>query len=133
MDGSTLGAAIALMKKNKPTDAQVESAVSDWLDDHPEATTTVEDGSITYAKLASALAAFIDGKQNAPAVAGTSGQVLGLDNGLNPVWINKGGGGGGTSDYTDLDNKPQINSVTLSGNKSLSDLGIQNVEVVRLA
>ena len=34
-------------------------------------------------------------------------------------------GGGGTSDYTDLINKPQINSVTLTGNKSLSDLGIQ--------
>lgn len=33
--------------------------------------------------------------------------------------------GGGTSDYSDLTNKPQINSVTLSGNKSLSDLGIQ--------
>ena len=28
-------------------------------------------------------------------------------------------------DYTDLENKPQINSVTLSGNKSLSDLGVQ--------
>lgn len=36
-----------------------------------------------------------------------------------------GGGGGGTSDYSDLSNKPQINNVTLSGNKSLSDLGIQ--------
>lgn len=35
------------------------------------------------------------------------------------------GGSGGTSDYTELENKPQINSVTLSGNKSLSDLGIQ--------
>lgn len=35
-----------------------------------------------------------------------------------------GGGGGGTSDYSDLSNKPQINNVTLSGNKSLSDLGI---------
>lgn len=35
-----------------------------------------------------------------------------------------GGGGGGTSDYSDLSNKPQINSVELSGNKSLSDLGI---------
>ena len=33
-------------------------------------------------------------------------------------------GGGGTSDYTDLENKPQINSVELSGNKSLHDLGI---------
>lgn len=27
-------------------------------------------------------------------------------------------------DYSDLSNKPQINGVTLSGNKSLSDLGI---------
>jgi hypothetical protein len=35
-----------------------------------------------------------------------------------------GGGSGGTTDYRDLSNKPQINSVTLSGNKSLSDLGI---------
>lgn len=33
-------------------------------------------------------------------------------------------GGGGTSDYTDLENKPSINNVTLSGNKSLNDLGI---------
>ena len=35
------------------------------------------------------------------------------------------GGSGGTSDYSQLTNKPSINSVTLSGNKSLSDLGIQ--------
>jgi hypothetical protein len=34
------------------------------------------------------------------------------------------GGGGGTSDYNALSNKPQIGGVTLSGNKSLSDLGI---------
>lgn len=43
--------AIAIAKKNKPTPEQVESAVNTWLDDHPEATTTVEDGSITMAKL----------------------------------------------------------------------------------
>ena len=36
-----------------------------------------------------------------------------------------GGGGGGTDSYNDLENKPQINSVTLSGNKTLSALGIQ--------
>lgn len=36
------------------------------------------------------------------------------------------GGGGGTSDYSSLTNKPQINSVTLSGNKSWSDLGLNN-------
>ena len=36
----------------QPTDEQTESAVNKWLDAHPEATTTVEDGSITTLKLA---------------------------------------------------------------------------------
>ena len=35
-----------------------------------------------------------------------------------------GSGGGGTDDYNDLSNKPQINSVTLQGNKSFDDLNI---------
>ena len=34
------------------------------------------------------------------------------------------GGGGGTSDYTQLTNKPQINGNTLTGNMSTSDIGI---------
>lgn len=34
------------------------------------------------------------------------------------------GGGSGTSDYTQLSNKPQINGHTLDGNKSASDLGL---------
>ena len=56
------GTGIALIKGlgGKPTDAQVTSAVDAWLDDHPEATTTVEDGSITKAKLDSNLAGAID-------------------------------------------------------------------------
>ena len=37
------------------------------------------------------------------------------------------GGGGGTTDYTDLSNKPQINGNTLSGNKTTSQLGIHDV------
>lgn len=36
-----------------------------------------------------------------------------------------GGGGTGTDDYTDLTNKPSIESVTLTGNKTASDLGLQ--------
>ena len=35
-----------------------------------------------------------------------------------------GGGGGGTTNYNGLSNKPQINGVTLQGNKLLADLGI---------
>lgn len=41
----------------------------------------------------------------------------------------EGGGGGGTSDYSDLTNKPSINGVTLSGNKTTSDLGIDKTAV----
>lgn len=33
-------------------------------------------------------------------------------------------GGGGTSDYDDLTDKPSINDVTLSGNKTAADLGL---------
>lgn len=35
------------------------------------------------------------------------------------------GGSAGTTDYTQLENKPQINSIELTGNKTLNDLGIQ--------
>lgn len=41
-----------------------------------------------------------------------------------------GGGGGGTTDYNDLTNKPKINDVILTGNLSLSDLGISNPVVM---
>lgn len=35
-----------------------------------------------------------------------------------------GGGGGGTTNYSELSNKPQINGVTLDGNKTSADLNI---------
>ena len=37
---------------------------------------------------------------------------------------NGGGGAGGTTNYEDLTNKPKVNGVTLSGNKTSADLGI---------
>ena len=55
---------------------------------------------------------------------GEPGQVLTkTENGTE--WADPQGGGGGTTDYEKLTNKPQINSVELSGNKSLQDLGAQ--------
>jgi hypothetical protein len=36
----------------------------------------------------------------------------------------KGGGSGGTTNYEALNNKPKVNNVELTGNKSLGDLGI---------
>lgn len=49
-----IGIVIGLIKALAPgVDPEIiEQAVMDWLDDHPEATTTVQDGSITEAKLA---------------------------------------------------------------------------------
>lgn len=38
-----------------------------------------------------------------------------------------GGGGGGTTNYNDLNNKPSINGVTLSGNKTPAQLGIHSI------
>ena len=40
---------------NIPEGLQIQEYVDDWLNDHPEATTTVQDGAITEAKLADAL------------------------------------------------------------------------------
>ena len=40
------------------------------------------------------------------------------------IQANKSGGGSGTSNYNDLENKPKINNVTLEGNKTSSELGL---------
>lgn len=56
---------------------------------------------------------------------GTTGQVLAKSSNTDyaTTWVNQSGGGG-TSDYTDLTNKPSINDVTLSGNKTAAELGL---------
>lgn len=58
---------------------------------------------------------------------GTTGQVLAKkSNADNDVqWVNQQSGGQGTTDYADLENKPKINNVTLSGNKTATQLGLQ--------
>lgn len=43
--------------------------------------------------------------------------------------IEDGGGGGGTTNYNNLSNKPQVNGITLSGDKSASDLSLVLAEV----
>ncbi len=47
-----------------PTDEQTAEAISDWLEEHPEATTTVQDGAITFDKLHSSMQNIIGGLQN---------------------------------------------------------------------
>lgn len=55
-----------------------------------------------------------------------AGSNINLEQEGNTLTISStGGGSGGTTNYQDLINKPSINNVTLTGNKSLNDLGIQ--------
>jgi hypothetical protein len=64
---------------------------------------------------------------------GTTGQVLKKrsNSDYDTEWANEsGGGGGGVSDYDQLSNRPQINGVTLTGNKTGADLGL--TELVEL-
>lgn len=79
--------------------------------------------------LQSAPVSSVDGKTGAVTIlpsGGSQGQVLkkASSTSYDVEWANESGGGGGTSDYSDLTNKPSINSVTLSGNKTSSDLGL---------
>ena len=57
---------------------------------------------------------------------GTANQVLAKKSNKDYdfKWVNQGGGGGGTSDYNDLSNKPSINNVELAGNKTPAQLGL---------
>ena len=46
------------------------------------------------------------------------------------AYVKAHGGGGGTSNYNDLTNKPRINGDTLTGNKTSANLGIHDVKIV---
>ena len=44
---------------------------------------------------------------------------------------NKGGGGeGGTTNYNELDNRPQVNGITLTGNKDSEDLNLVDIDMI---
>lgn len=64
----------------------------------PDKVMKLKDGKILYDDLRERvgnLNGALKNKQNAPATAGSAGQVLGLDSNLVPVWVNQSGGGGG--------------------------------------
>lgn len=62
---------------------------------------------------------------------GARGQVLAKASGTSYdlTWTDVSGGGSSTSNYNDLFNKPSINSVTLTGNVTLAQLGINDIEI----
>ena len=108
--------------------AESASATAEGVADTANAAQAAAQAAQTTAQAAQTTAqaaqTAVAGKQDAPATPGTAGQVLGLDGNLSPVWVNQSGGGGGTSDYNALENKPTINNVTLTGNKTGADLGL---------
>lgn len=69
------GTTTANVTNGSATDAQVQTYVNAWLNAHPEATTTVEDGSITEAKLAEDVASAIS-EANGYKVADKSTWIL---------------------------------------------------------
>ena len=106
------------------TPARLKAAIQYWdaITDVTANGTSVLDGKT--AKLVN----FVGTDGNDPGAAGLVPAPATTDDGkylkADGTWGTPSGGGGGTSDYTDLTNKPQINSVTLSGNKSSSDLSL---------
>lgn len=107
----------------------IAQAVSDWLDDHPEATTTVEDGSITKAKLDSNLQGTVDDVDELKsaisnietATANDVGKALSpktVTNGKVTEWQYKviGGGGGGA-----------VDDVQIAGTSIVDGSGVANI------
>ena len=66
----------------------------------------------------------LSGKQD-KLVSGTNIKTINNQSLLGSGNITISSGSGGTSDYNSLENIPSINNVTLVGNKTLNDLGIQ--------
>ena len=61
---------------------------------------------------------------------GSPGSVLTKASNKDYDWTWQPGGGGGTSDYDSLSNRPQINGVTLTGNKTTLQLHINDIYIV---
>lgn len=117
IDGTVIGKtdiARTRIERSIFPDGEAPEPMQNWLDEANQTLAEVEEA-----------------KQAFP-TGGTTGQVLTKksDEDYDTEWKTPQSGGGGTSNYNNLDNKPSINGVTLSGNKSLSDLSIPSQEDV---
>lgn len=63
----------------QPTDDQTDNAVTKWLDRHPEATTTVQDGTITKKKINAKFLPYIEKDYVTPQMFGAKGDGISDD------------------------------------------------------
>lgn len=116
-----------MQQQNELLDA-IEVIVNKAIDDKG---TRVTGGKVKSASSGTAVVA-VNGVDYSFPYTGTAPTVgstcrVFIPNGnMSDAFIGAGGGGGGsgTSNYNSLTNKPQINGVTLSGNKASADLGL---------
>ena len=110
----------------------IAAAVDAWLDDHPEATTTVEDGAISYQTLDSTLKGKMDDVGNLKTAIDDLSTATSLDvgkalspktvaNGKVTEWQYKviGGGGGGGA----------VEDVQINGTSIVDGEGVANVPI----
>lgn len=114
-----LSATISGKSYNKPGESRIENLLIDLKGQIDDKVDKVSGKGLSTNDFTTAEKTKLDDLAEIKSI----GTGLALDSTTGEL-IATGGGGGGTSDYTALINKPQINSVILSGNKSLSDLGI---------
>lgn len=64
------GGDVEWVEVGQPTDEQTNSAVTKWLDEHPEVTTTVQDGAITKNKINNSFLLYIEKDYTTPQMFG---------------------------------------------------------------
>lgn len=99
-----------------PECKQRVDALEEWAEDADDRLDTLEADSATH----------VDGGY----VSGNT--VHFTNNGVDLFTIGMSGGGGGTMDYEELNNKPQIEGETLIGNKMFPDLHLSPIDTTDL-
>lgn len=105
---------IEWVEVGQPTDAQTESAVNNWLNEHPEVTTTVQDGAITEPKIHADFLPYIKNSYVTPEMFGAVGDGVTDDTAAIQNAIDTG-----EVVYISKKTYDISNSLVLSGNKTL--------------
>ena len=119
------------VQRSLHTEGPAPDPIQNWLDTASETLEEADQAIEAATDAAAAAAAAVEDLEalddiTKAALAGDVGKALSpktVENGVVTEWqfVEPGAG---TDDYADLDNKPSIAGVTLSGNKTLEDLGI---------